>query len=69
MALARKNGMDPEKWDGNVAVWMLKKSEPQYYNDSVVKNGYFRGTESVAFVSDILDRYHHYKNIIPYEGI
>jgi membrane-bound lytic murein transglycosylase F len=69
MALASKNGMDPEKWEGNVAVWMLKKSQPQYYNDIVVKNGYLRGTESVAFVSEILDRYHHYKNIIPYEGI
>lgn len=65
MRLAEKNGMDPQKWDGNVALWLLKKSEPRYFNDSVVKNGYFRGTESVAFVSEILDRYEHYKNIIP----
>jgi len=42
MKLAGKNGMNPEKWDGNVAVWLLKKSDPKYYNDSVVKNGYFR---------------------------
>lgn len=65
MELARKNGNDPEKWDGNVAMWLLKKSDPQYYNDSVVKNGYFRGTESVNFVSGVLNRYEHYKNIIP----
>ena len=65
MRLAEKNGMDPQKWDGNVAVWLQKKSEPQYYNDVDVKNGYFRGTESIAFVSEILDRYWHYKNIIP----
>jgi len=65
MKLAEKNGMDPQKWEGHVAVWLLKKSEPQYYNDTVVKNGYFRGIESVAFVSEILDRYEHYKNIIP----
>jgi membrane-bound lytic murein transglycosylase F len=64
MKLAAKNGMDPQKWDGNVAVWLLKKSEPRYYNDTVVKNGYFRGTESVNFVSDILERYDRYKNII-----
>jgi len=67
MRLAEKNGMDPQKWDGSVAVWLLKKSEPQYYSDSVVKNGYFRGKESVRFVSEVLDRFEHYKNIIPRE--
>ncbi len=67
MRLAEKNGMDPQKWDGNVAVWLLKKSEPQYYRDAVVKSGYFRGKESVKFVSEVLDRFEHYKNIIPRE--
>ncbi len=65
MKLAEKNGMDPHKWDGNVAFWLLKKSEPQYYNDSVVKNGYFKGKESVDFVSRVLYRYEMYKNEIP----
>jgi membrane-bound lytic murein transglycosylase F len=67
MRLAEKNGMDPGKWNGNVAVWLLKKSEPQYYKDSVVKNGYFRGTESVKFVSEVLDRFEHYKSVIQEE--
>jgi membrane-bound lytic murein transglycosylase F len=65
MKLAEKHGMDQTKWDGSVEVWLQKKSDPRYYNDSVVKNGYFRGTESVAFVSEIMERYEHYKNIIP----
>jgi membrane-bound lytic murein transglycosylase F len=65
MNLAEKHGMDPHKWDGNVALWLKKKSDPRYYNDSVVRNGYFRGTESVNFVSEVLDRFEHYKNIIP----
>lgn len=65
MKLAAKNGMDPLKWEGNVEVWLQKKSQPEYYNDAVVKNGYFRGKESVAFVAQILDRYEHYKNVIP----
>ena len=69
MKLAEKNGMNPQKWDGNVAKWLLKKSEPQYYNDTVVKSGYFRGTESVNFVSQVLERFEHYKNIIPDEKI
>lgn len=69
MKLAEKHGMDPHKWDGNVAVWLLKKAEPKYFNDEVVKNGYFRGTESVAFVSQVINRYEHYKNIIPEEKL
>jgi membrane-bound lytic murein transglycosylase F len=68
MKLAEKNGMDPQKWEGNVAYWLLKKSDPRYYNDTVVKNGYFRGTESVNFVSEIIERFEHYKNIIPVEA-
>lgn len=68
MKLAGKNGMDPQKWKGNVEVWMIKKSEPQYYNDTVVRSGYFRGTESVHFVSQVLERFEHYKNIIPEEN-
>jgi membrane-bound lytic murein transglycosylase F len=43
----------------------LKKSDPHFYKDTVVKNGYFRGIESVNFVSEVLDRFEHYKNIIP----
>lgn len=66
MKLAEKNGMDPQKW-ADVEIWLLKKSDPKYYNDIVVRSGYFRGTESVAFVSEILDRYEHYKNILPAE--
>lgn len=62
MRLAEKNGMDPGKWD-NVENWLLMKAKPEYYNDEVVKNGFFKGIESVNFVSDIIDRYNHYKNI------
>ena len=68
MKLAEKNGNDPRKWDDNVAVWLLKKSEPRYFNDAVVKNGYFKGVESVNFVSEILNRWSHYKNIIRIEN-
>jgi len=67
MKLAEKNGMNPHIWNGNVALWLIKKSEQKYYNDIVVKNGYFRGIESVNFVSQILERFEHYKNIIPEE--
>lgn len=65
MKLAEKNGMDPYKWDGSVALWLTRKSDPRYYKDAVVKNGYFRGNESVAFVSQVMARFEHYKNIVP----
>jgi membrane-bound lytic murein transglycosylase F len=65
MKLAEKNGKDPHRWEGNVAEWLLKKSDPKYYTDTVVKNGFFKGKESVAFVNEILDRYEHYRNIVP----
>lgn len=65
MNLAAKNGMDPVVWDNNVEIWLLRKSKPEYFNDPVVKNGYFRGTESVNFVNEVLERYEHYRNIVP----
>lgn len=64
MKLAEKHGQDPTIWNDNVAVWLQRKSDPLYYRDEVVKNGYFTGKESVAFVSEVLGRYEHYKNII-----
>ncbi len=63
--LAEKEGKDPDKWENNVDEYILKKSNPKYYKDPVVKYGYCRGTETYNYVTEILDRYEHYKNIIP----
>lgn len=65
MKLAEKNGYDKAVWENNVEDWLMKKSDPRYFNDTIVKNGYFRGKESVAFVREVLDRYDHYRNIVP----
>ena len=62
--LADKDGKDPRKWHGNVDEYLLKKSNPQYYQDPVVKYGYCRGTETINYVNQVLDRYNHYRNII-----
>ncbi len=62
--LARKNGADPDKWEGSVEKFLLKKSDPVYYNDPVVKYGYCRGTETYRYVNEVLERYEHYKNIL-----
>jgi membrane-bound lytic murein transglycosylase F len=65
MNLAVKHGRDPHIWNDNVAYFLLKKTDPAYYNDPVVKSGFCRGYESVNFVSEILERYSDYKYIIP----
>ena len=60
MALARKNGKNPYRW-ADVSEYVLKLSQPQYYNDPVVKNGYMRGSETVDYVSRIRDRWAQYR--------
>lgn len=61
MALARKYGKNPHKWKGNVAKYILLKSNEKYYNDPVCQNGYFRGIETTTFVHDVLSQYKVFK--------
>lgn len=63
--LAIKYGKDPDIWYNNVEEYILKLSNPEYYNDPVVQNGYCRGTEPYNYVRDILERYETYKKHIP----
>lgn len=57
--LAQKYGANPRKWD-DVAEYLLKKSQPKYYQDPVVKYGYCRGVEPTNYVKDILEIYEDY---------
>ncbi len=60
-ALAKKYGKNPNVWLGNVDVFVLKMSEPQYYNQQEVKYGYFRGSETYEYVNSIRTRWNEYK--------
>lgn len=62
--LAKKYGKNPNIWDNNVDTFLLLKSKPEYYRDSVVKNGYCRGNETVSFVKRVLEVFGHYRNLI-----
>ncbi len=62
--LAEKYGRDPDVWSDNVDYFMLNKSKPQYYKDSVCCNGYARGVETCNFVEDVVERYEHYQVLI-----
>lgn len=64
MALAEKYGKNKYLWDDNVATYILLKSNEEYFNDPVCKNGYFRGRETYNFVKDILGRAEMYKQNI-----
>lgn len=61
MALAKKYGKNPQIWYGNVEYYLLKKSEPEFYNDKVVKYGYFRGKQTVGYVSKTLETFERFK--------
>jgi membrane-bound lytic murein transglycosylase F len=62
MALAQKNGRNPRLWR-DVEHFVLALSQPDYYNDPVVKNGYMRGTETVDYVRKIQERWNGYRGV------
>lgn len=64
MSLAAKNGKNPKIWEDNVDYYLLNKSNPEYFNDPVVKFGYCRGSEPYNYVREVLSRYEHYKAVV-----
>ncbi len=63
--LAEKYNKNPDIWTDHVDFFLLNKSRPAFYRDPVVYYGYARGDETYRFVIDILDRYEHYRNLLP----
>ena len=61
--LAKKYKKDPNVWTNNVDFFMRNMSKRKYYEDPLVENGYARGIETYRFVNEVMERYHHYKNI------
>jgi membrane-bound lytic murein transglycosylase F len=62
--LAKKYEHDPAKWSENVAYYLLKKSEPTYYEDPASLSGYCRGEEPVTYVKEVLKQYDIYKQLM-----
>lgn len=59
MALARKYGGNPARWD-DVAPYILGLQQPKYYKDPVVRHGYMIGSETAGYVQSILERWRDY---------
>lgn len=61
--LCEKFGEDKYVWS-NVAKYLELKSESQYYNDPVVKLGYYPGRHTVKYAERVISRYNGYKTIV-----
>ncbi len=59
--LSEKFGDKPNIWNENVEKYIRLKSNPKYYNDAVVRNGYCRGNETYKYVKNIFNSYEQYK--------
>lgn len=61
--LTRKYGHDADRW-ADVERYVPRMSERKFYNDPVVRHGYFRGSETYNYVRDIRARWEEYKRNI-----
>ena len=62
MALAERDGKSKHLWR-DVSAYVLKLSDPAYYQDPIVKYGYMRGSETVGYVQKIIERWNSYRGV------
>ncbi|WP_141323451.1 transporter substrate-binding domain-containing protein [Myxococcus sp. AB025B] len=60
--LAQEQGLDPNRWFGNVEKAMLLLEKPKHYRRA--RHGYCRGSEPVKYVSEIQTRYGAYVSVV-----
>ncbi|MEX2594604.1 MAG: transporter substrate-binding domain-containing protein [Anditalea sp.] len=61
--LTLKFGKDTKLW-ANVAYFLERKSQPEFYRDPVVKSGYAKGHVTVAYVRDVISLYESYRVLV-----
>src|SRR5690606_27035681 len=61
--LALKFGNDSQHWS-NVAYYVEKKSQREFYQDPVVKSGYAKGHVAVSYVREVLSLYESYRVLV-----
>lgn len=62
MRLAERDGLDARRWSV-VAAYVLRLSDPQYYQDPLVHHGYMRGAETKDYVERIRARWMQYRGV------
>lgn len=62
MLLTEKNGGNPHLWN-DVSEYIRKLATPEFYNDSIVRYGYMRGSETADYVSRIHNLWYKYRGV------
>ncbi len=62
MSLTEKNGGNPNIWN-EVSEYVRKLATPEFYNDSIVKYGYMRGSETADYVTRIHSLWSKYRGV------
>lgn len=65
--LAAEQGLDPNRWFGNVERTMLLLQQPKYARRA--RHGYCRGEEPVKYVSEIQSRYDNWLAVVKDRGV
>ncbi len=64
MRLARKHGYDRYKWEANVDSFLIHLGKPEYYTDTLCRNGQFNGwQETLSFVKKVHRHWHRFQSI------
>lgn len=63
--LAKKHGLNPQKWDGNVESMLLNLSKQEYYQDEVVRHGMLRSKTTYNYVRSVMKRYKEWAAVYP----
>lgn len=64
MRLAEKYGYDKNKWENSVDSFLIRKSYPEYYNDSLCKNGQFKDwKQTLQFVKKVKRTWQKYNRL------
>lgn len=58
--LAKAAGLNPNLWDGNVALMVKKLDEPEFYRSELVRCGAYRGA-ATSYVANVMGIYSRWK--------
>ncbi len=64
--LAMDLGRNPNTWRDNIADTLPLLMQRKYYENT--RYGYYRGSETVTYVEEILNRYRMYRRLVPLEA-
>ena len=64
--LAESAGLDPDRWDDSVELYMARLDEPKYYKDPLVQHGRAHGDHTVRYVAEVFNRAQSYKSKVQY---